>query len=123
VPRGRVIATDLRADYLAVAAERARKAGVRNLEVRVVERAAPGLSPHSVDLALLCQVDHGLIDRAAYFAAVAEALRPGGRIALVNYVRYREMDETALTDAHFRIVHEWTPSRPFFLLVAERASP
>jgi SAM-dependent methyltransferase len=122
VPRGRVIATDLRADYLAYVAARAADAHLANVETRVVAADAPGLAKATIDLALLCQVDHGLADRAAYFRRVAEALRPGGRVALVNYARYRAPDLEAARAAGLRVLDEWAPSKPFFVLVLGRAT-
>src|SRR5260370_23748418 len=77
VPAGRVIATDIRPDYLAVAADRARRAHLRNVETRLVPAEHPLLAPASLDLALLCQVDHHLGDRERYFVELARALRPG----------------------------------------------
>jgi ubiquinone/menaquinone biosynthesis C-methylase UbiE len=118
VTDGRVIATDLRADYLAVAADRARGAGLENVETRVADAASPGLERASVDLALLCQLDHYLKDRTTYFRAVRDALKPGGRIALVNYARYEQPDRAALAAAGYQVTDEWHPSPPFFLLVA-----
>jgi tRNA A58 N-methylase Trm61 len=117
VPRGSVIATDIRADYLAVATERAAAAGLRNVRTRVVPRDHPGLAPRSVDVIVLCQVDHYLKDRAAYFAELTAALRPGGRIILVNYERNREAALAAARKVGWRIVEEWQPSPPFFLVI------
>ena len=85
-PRGRVIATDVRGDYLAVLSRRAAGAGRRNIVTRRVSRDDPGLAPRSVDLVVLCQVDHLLDDRARYLAALERALRPNGRIVLINLI-------------------------------------
>jgi SAM-dependent methyltransferase len=117
VPRGRVIATDVRADYLAVARARAEAAGLTNVSVRTVPPDSPGLEPRSVDLALLCQVDHALADRAEYFQRLVQTLRPAGRIALVNYARYRAADEAAARAAGLAIAKTFAPSPPFFLLL------
>ncbi len=117
VPRGRVVATDVRAGYLAVAARRAADAGLRNVETRVVPADSPSLPPRAIDLALLCQVDHYLADRARYLAALAPSLKPGGRVALVNYVRYRDADLAAARAAGLRVIDAWQPSPPFFVLV------
>jgi SAM-dependent methyltransferase len=117
VPRGRVVATDVRADYLAVLLARAKQAGATNVRTRVVTPERPGLEARSVDVALLCQVDHQLADRAAYFAALVPALRVGGRIVLVNYARYRDADLEAARRAGRRVGDEWAPSPPVFALV------
>jgi ubiquinone/menaquinone biosynthesis C-methylase UbiE len=117
VPHGRVIATDIQASYLAALQRRAKLAGVDNIETRVVTADRPGLDPHSVDVAIVCQVDHYLRDRAAYFSALATTLRTGGRVVLVNYERYRAADVDAARAAGLRPVQEWSPSPPFFVLV------
>jgi ubiquinone/menaquinone biosynthesis C-methylase UbiE len=117
VVRGHVIATDIEPTYLESLAARAAEQHVVNIETRLVGAAHPGLAPSSVDLALLCQLDHGLADRTAYFAELARALRPGGRIALVNYRRYRDADLAAARAASLHVVDEWSPSPSFFLLV------
>ena len=117
VSRGHVIATDIEPAYLDFLAANAREQHIVNIETKLVDAANPGLAPSSVDLALLCQLDHGLADRATYFAELTRALRPGGRIALVNYRRYRVADLAAARAANLRVVDEWSPSPPFFLLV------
>ena len=123
VPHGIVIAADIRADYLALAAERATAAKLINVRTRVIPADRPALDPRSVDLALLCQVDHYLRDRASYFAALIPALRPGGRIALINYVRYRDADLVAARQAKLHVVDEWRPSAPFFMIIVEPDRP
>src|SRR5262245_11016425 len=70
VPEGKVIATDVRPAYLAVAARRAARAGLRNVETRAAPPEDPALPAGAIDLALLCQVDHYLADRARYLAAL-----------------------------------------------------
>ena len=120
VPRGTVLATDIRADYLEVAAERARAAGLHNVKMRVVPADRPALEPRSLDLILLCQVDHYLADRVSYFKALADALKPGGRIVLVNYARNREPAVTAVAKVGLRVIDEWMPSPAFFVIVVKR---
>jgi len=117
VVRGRVIATDIEPAYLGFLSAKAREQGIGNIETKLVDPAHPGLAPSSIDLALLCQLDHGLADRTAYFAELAHAVRPGGRIALVNYRRYRDADLAAARAANLRLLDEWSPSPSFFLLV------
>lgn len=117
VPAGKVIATDLRGDYLAVLRERAASGGIQNVSTRVVRADQPGLQPSSIDLALLCEVDHALADRAAYFGALVPVLKKGGRIGLINFNRYREADLEAARKAGLTVVEQWSPSGAFFVLI------
>lgn len=120
VPRGRVIALDVRGDYLENLRERAASAKLANIDTRVVEPAHPGLPPASIDLAFLCQVDHYLPDRAAYFVDLVRALKPGGRLVVVNFDKYRDPDLAAAKAAGLRVVDEWRPNPPFFAAVFSR---
>jgi ubiquinone/menaquinone biosynthesis C-methylase UbiE len=45
----------------------------------------PKLPAASVDVIFLCNTYHHLEDRAAYFARVKTALKPGGRIAIIDF--------------------------------------
>lgn len=45
----------------------------------------PGLPPASVDLVFVCNVAHHIEDRPAYFARLSAALKPGGRIAIIDF--------------------------------------
>jgi hypothetical protein len=114
-----VIATDVRADYLALAAGRARQAGLSNVETRATPADDPRLAAGEIDHALLCQVDQRLPDRARYFRRLTAALKPRGKLALVNWARFRDADLAAAREAGLRVVDEWSPTPPFFLLVLE----
>jgi SAM-dependent methyltransferase len=116
VPRGKVIATDVRADYLA----HIDSLGLANVTTRVVAPEDPSLAARSIDLALLCQVDQYLGDRADYFAKLLPSLKRGGRIVLVNYVEHRAADLSAATKLNLRVLDEWEPSPGFFVMVLGR---
>lgn len=85
VPRGKVIATDVQPEMLAMIRERAASSGLANIETRLVKPDDAGLAPASIDLALLVDVYHELSDPAAVVGGIRRALRPGGRLVLVEY--------------------------------------
>jgi tRNA A58 N-methylase Trm61 len=122
VPRGRVIATDIRTDFLDATARRAAAAGLRNVDTRLVARDRPGLAPRSIDLAFLCQVDAFLPDRVAYFRALRAALRPHGRIAVVNFLRDHDAVRRALRAAGLRSVDDAPLGNLYFVMVSRCAS-
>ncbi|HUB05710.1 MAG TPA: class I SAM-dependent methyltransferase [Myxococcales bacterium] len=120
LPRGRVIAIDVDGPALAVLQRRAAAAGLRNVETRQVGPEDPGLAPASMALAFLCQVDQYLPDRARYFRALRRALRPGGRLVLVNYRRFEALDRDAATAAGFHAVLAAVAPPGYFVLIGDR---
>jgi SAM-dependent methyltransferase len=82
--RGRVVALDI--DGAALAELHARFPSV---ETRTVAPDEPALEAGAYDLVLLAEVDHLLPDRARYFARLATALAPGGRLVISNRFAYR----------------------------------
>jgi SAM-dependent methyltransferase len=65
--------------------ERARREGLANLRAVVTPPDSPRLDKASVDRVLVVDVWHHLGDRVAYARQLAEALRPGGLIAVVDF--------------------------------------
>lgn len=119
VPKGRVIATELRADLLARLEARAKNEHRTNLETRLVGEDEPGLAERSVDLIVLCQVDHYFADRARMLKKLRAALKPSGRLVIINYEKYRA---AAIADANTAGLHTreiWTPARPYYTAVLE----
>jgi predicted methyltransferase len=84
VPKGRVYAVDIEPDMVKFLGERAKKEGLGNL---VAVRGAPGDAklPAKVDVVLLVDVYHHIGDREAYFRKLRASLKPGGRVAIIDY--------------------------------------
>lgn len=82
---GRVIATDIEPDMVRYLRERARREQLGNVEA--VLTPAEGLAGPSflADRILIVDVWHHLPDRERYAAGLAALLRPGGRIAVVDF--------------------------------------
>jgi cyclopropane fatty-acyl-phospholipid synthase-like methyltransferase len=84
VPSGRVYAVDLEPEMVRHLDARAKEAGLANVQAVLGGTESPRL-PAPVDLALLVDVYHHIGDREAYFARLRESLRPGGRLAIVDF--------------------------------------
>jgi ubiquinone/menaquinone biosynthesis C-methylase UbiE len=84
-PQGVVYAVDIDRGLLDYVSEEARRRGLGNIQA--VEAAAddPRLPEQGVDLIFTSNTYHHLADRTAYFERAARYLRPGGRIAVVEY--------------------------------------
>jgi ubiquinone/menaquinone biosynthesis C-methylase UbiE len=123
VPRGSVIATDVVPEFVEVTARRAREAGLSNVTVKLTGREDPELEPGSIDLALLCQVDHFLPDRVRFLRVLTRALAAEGRIAIVNFERHRADLLSAARTASLAVEKEWRPSPPMVLTVLRPKRP
>lgn len=84
LPAGRVYAVDIEPDMVSYLDARAKREGLRNLTAVKGEPDDPRL-PEKVDLILLVDVYHHIGARTAYFRRLRESLRPGGRIAIVDF--------------------------------------
>lgn len=84
VPQGRVYAVDAEPDMVKYLADRAKRSGLGNL---VAVQAQPGDAklPGAVDLAILVDVYHHIGDRGRYFRRLAQSLKPGGRLAVIDF--------------------------------------
>ncbi|MBT9560241.1 MAG: class I SAM-dependent methyltransferase [Myxococcales bacterium] len=83
-PGGRVIAADTEAEMIRHIHHKAMMDGTRNLEVRLIKPDAPSV-PADADWVFVCDVLHHVPDRAAWLAAVAIAMKPGARLALIEF--------------------------------------
>lgn len=61
------------------------QAGASVVSLRLAKPDDPGLPPASVDLIFICNVFHHLENRPAYLKRLGSALRPGGRIAIIDF--------------------------------------
>jgi ubiquinone/menaquinone biosynthesis C-methylase UbiE len=84
-PTGKVYAVDVDKDMLEDLAERAKNDGYRNIEKVLAKYDDPSLPESGVDLIFTSNVYHHIDSRAKYFADAARYLRPGGRIAIVDF--------------------------------------
>jgi ubiquinone/menaquinone biosynthesis C-methylase UbiE len=80
---GRVIAQDIFPDFLDKARERA--AGLKNVSFVQGDAKQTNLSEKSADLVLVLDVYHHLDYPAQTLAELRRALKPGGRLAVVEY--------------------------------------
>jgi arsenite methyltransferase len=84
-PAGKVYAVDIDPDMIAYLGERAKSENATNVEIVTAKPDDPGLAPGSVDLIFTSDAYHHIDNRVAYFASVARVLRPGGRIAILDF--------------------------------------
>lgn len=84
VPQGQVIATDIEPDMVRYLGERAQREKLANLKPVQAKPADTNL-PAPVDLVLLVDVYHHIEAREKYFADLKSKLKPGGRVAIIDF--------------------------------------
>jgi precorrin-6B methylase 2 len=82
---GRVYAVDVQPQMLDLLKENMRQRGVRNVQPVLGTATDTGLAPASIDLALMVDVYHELEHPREVLDSLLRALRPGGRLVLVEY--------------------------------------
>ena len=84
VPRGRVYGVDIEKDMVKYLAERAKRDGLANITSVLGKPDDPRL-PAPVDLVLMVDVYHHIDDRGQYFRKLRSSLKPGGRVAIIDF--------------------------------------
>jgi SAM-dependent methyltransferase len=84
VPRGKVYGADVETDMVRFLNERAGREGLGNLSSHAAGNEGPNL-PAPVDLALIVDTYHHIPRRSRYFENLKSSLRPGGRVAIVDF--------------------------------------
>jgi predicted methyltransferase len=84
VPQGRVYAVDLEPDMVKYLADRARREALGNLSA-IAGAPDDARLPGKVDLVLMVDVYHHIDQREAYFRKLAQSLKAGGRVVVIDF--------------------------------------
>jgi ubiquinone/menaquinone biosynthesis C-methylase UbiE len=86
---GKVYAVDNNRKYLEFVRREAGKAGLGNIVFVLAGDDGAGLPEASVDLVFARNVFHHMRDPGRYFRGVRKALKPGGSVAVIDYLPER----------------------------------
>jgi predicted methyltransferase len=130
-PGGRVYAVDIQPQMLRLLRSRVAEEGLTNVEPVLGDNDDPKLPEQSLDWILLVDVYHELQQPKAILAKMREALKPDGKVALLEYrleglsavhirTEHRMSPEQVLAEwepAGYRLAarHEFLPSQHFFV--------
>lgn len=84
-PEGTVYASDIEPRQLDVVREKLRATNLRNIVPVLASEDDPHFPAGQLDLVFVADTYHHLEDRAKYFERVAKALKPGGRLVVLDY--------------------------------------
>jgi len=82
---GRVFVVDTNPNFLEFTKNSAKEKGLNNIEVILAMEDNPTLPEQSMDLIFMRNVSHHLSNRVEYFKKLKDALKPEGRIAIIEY--------------------------------------
>lgn len=85
VPKGKVLAVDIQPEMLALIEAQKAEDGVDNVEGILGAVDDPNLPPASIDAALMVDAYHEFSHPFEMIEGIYDALRPGGRIFLLEY--------------------------------------
>ena len=131
VPKGKVYAADVESDMVRHLAARAKRDELANLVV-VQSELDDARLPEKVDLALFVDVFHHIDGRESYFRRLKGSLKPGGRVAVVDFRRESEIGppqrariaadhvKRQLTAAGYTLAaeHDFLPNQYFLVFTA-----
>lgn len=86
-PRGKVYAVDVSREFVDNIVRRAREQGLENIFGVVNTQTSTELPPAAVDLAFLSDTYHHFERPAAMLVSIHRALRPGGRLVVIDFER------------------------------------
>ncbi|MCM5570429.1 class I SAM-dependent methyltransferase [Burkholderiaceae bacterium FT117] len=84
LPRGKVYAVDVEPDMVRYLGERAKREGRPNM-IAVAGAPSDPKIPEKVDLVLMVDVHHHIDERVRYFREMQRYLKPGGRVAIIDF--------------------------------------
>ena len=86
-PQGKVYAVDIDQEMNDLLARAIKEKNIGNVEVILARLDDPLLPPTGVDLVFTVNTYHHFENRVAYFQKLRKYLRPGGRIAVIDFDR------------------------------------
>lgn len=136
-PNGKIYAVDVDQALNEYVKNRATRAGYRNVEVILAEPDDPLLPLRGVELVFTSNTYHYLKDRIAYFKRLCKYLRPGGRIAIIEFngrgwaerlLGHWTPPETIKTEMgaagyHLAVEYHFLPRQSFLVFIPNQPCP
>ena len=93
-PNGKVYAVDIAPRFVDFLERRSRAKGLRHVQVVLCKRDSVELPEASIDLAFICDTYHHFEFPRSTMASIRRALRPGGRLVVVDFERLPNRSRT-----------------------------
>lgn len=90
-PGGFALAVDVEPGFFPYVNKRAREDGQFNILTVQADYENPRLEENSLDLIFICDTLHHIENRASYYQHLKKALRPGGRVVVVDFFKDKKI--------------------------------
>jgi arsenite methyltransferase len=97
---GKVYAVDENQEYLDFIKQNAKERNLHNIILISASEGGMDLPEKALDFVFMRNVTHHITDRAAYFKALHKYLKPGGRVAVIEYKRGKTISFRRLFGHH-----------------------
>ena len=84
-PKGTIFGVDIQPEMLALLDKKMKDAGINNVKGVMGTISDPKLAPNSLDFVIMVDVYHEFSHPYEMMAGIVKALKPGGRVAFVEY--------------------------------------
>lgn len=133
-PSGEAVGLDIEPAMIDYMSADAKKQGLKNYGARLVKPDDPELVPHSADVVFFCDTLHHMDSRVGYFRKITQALKPGGRVIVIDFkkkalpvgpppedklAREEVIAEFRAAGYRLRRDHDFLPYQHFLEFVAE----
>lgn len=98
IPDGKVYAVEIQDEFIGMLKKNQLQKGIKNVEVVKGTEQNPNLPANSIDLAIMVDVYHELAYPQEMLSALAKALKPDGKILLLEY--RAEDPDVAIKELH-----------------------
>lgn len=98
VSEGKVFAVEIQDEFIRILKQNQLEKGIKNVEVIKGTEQNPNLTANSIDLAIMVDVYHELAYPQEMLSALAKALKPDGKILLLEY--RAEDPDVAIKELH-----------------------
>lgn len=127
----KVFAVDIEQAMVKYLGERAAKAGLKNVMPVLASATSPNL-PEAVDVVLVVDTYHHIGSRVTYFRELKKSLKPGGRVAIIDFrpdapdgppkefhFTFEQFNKE-MTEAGYKLAarHEFLPRQQFLIFEA-----
>lgn len=107
-PKGKVYAVDISASVLEYLKKEARKQDLNNIQTLVSRKDDPLLPAGSVHLAFFCDTIHEIAGRVDFYRKVRQALKPNGRMAVIDWIPATEKRSETRNDSEGQVSRDVT---------------